>query len=76
MSPKWNGYKFKNLMELQLGQTQRTTVGPIIKKGGGGGQWDIIFKVLKMKKKKQTVKQEYLIQQSGSSKVKNKDFPK
>lgn len=39
-------------MELQLGQTQRTTVGPIIKKGGGGGQWDIIFKVLKMKKKK------------------------
>lgn len=38
-------------MELQLGQTQRTTVGPIIKKGGGGGQWDIIFKVLKMKKK-------------------------
>lgn len=46
---KWT-YKFKNLMELQLGQIQRTTLGPIIKKGGEGGS-GILY--LKWRKKKQ-----------------------
>lgn len=42
-----------------------------------GGQWDTIFKGLKKEKKHKTaVNQEYLVQQSDSSKMKNKDFPK
>lgn len=40
---KWT-YKFKNLMELQVGQIQRTTLGPIIEKGGEGGSGILYLK--------------------------------
>ena len=70
---KWT-YKFNNLMELQLGQILRTTLGPIIKKGGAGGRGILYLKC--WRKKKTTVNQKNLIKQSGSSKMKKKDFPK